>query len=164
MTRFNSPEINHLYEKRLTGIRMRMSFNAYNSGELWKTFMPRRSEIKNRLSNELISLAVYPEFYFSGNIDPQIEFEKWALAEIADFDDVPPGMETFILQEGLYAVFRYKGLSTDNSIYRWIFSEWLPTSGFEIDNRPHFEILGEKYRNGDPESEEEIWIPLVQKP
>jgi len=32
-----------------------------------------------------------------------------------------------------------------------------------LDNRPHFEVLGEKYKNGDPESEEEIWIPVKEK-
>jgi hypothetical protein len=28
-----------------------------------------------------------------------------------------------------------------------------------LDDRPHFEVLGSKYRNNDPESEEETWIP-----
>jgi AraC family transcriptional regulator len=32
-----------------------------------------------------------------------------------------------------------------------------------LDDRPHFEILGDKYKNGDPDSEEEIWIPIKQK-
>lgn len=31
---------------------------------------------------------------------------------------------------------------------------------YEIDFRPHFEILGEKYKNNDPGSEEEVWIPV----
>jgi AraC family transcriptional regulator len=30
--------------------------------------------------------------------------------------------------------------------------------------RPHMELLGEKYRNNDPHSEEEIWIPIEPKP
>jgi len=28
---------------------------------------------------------------------------------------------------------------------------------------PRIEILGEKYRNNDPDSEEEIWIPVKAK-
>jgi AraC family transcriptional regulator len=32
-----------------------------------------------------------------------------------------------------------------------------------LDNRPHFEILGEKYKQGSPDSEEEIWIPVKEK-
>jgi AraC family transcriptional regulator len=34
---------------------------------------------------------------------------------------------------------------------------------FEVDDRPHFEILGIRYRNNDPNSEEEIWIPIIEK-
>ena len=69
-------------------------------------------------------------------------------------------METFTLPVGLYGVFDHKGLSNDNSIFQYIFGTWLPNSTYQLDNRPHFEILGEKYRNNDPASEEEIWVPI----
>ena len=69
-------------------------------------------------------------------------------------------METFDLPGGLYAVFDYKGLSTDTAIFNYIFNSWLPASRFHLDDRPHFEILGDKYKNGLPDSEEEIWIPI----
>jgi AraC family transcriptional regulator len=32
-----------------------------------------------------------------------------------------------------------------------------------LDNRPHFEILGEKYKQGSTDAEEEIWIPVSLK-
>ncbi|MGK2861531.1 MAG: GyrI-like domain-containing protein [Chitinophagaceae bacterium] len=48
-------------------------------------------------------------------------------------------------------------------MFSYIFNTWLPPSGYDLDNRPHFEILGEKYKNDDPLSEEEIWIPIKQK-
>jgi len=72
-------------------------------------------------------------------------------------------METFVLPGGLYAVFDYKGLSTDNSIFQYIFENWLPNSDYILDNRAHFEVLGDKYKNNDPTSEEEIWIPIKAK-
>ena len=72
-------------------------------------------------------------------------------------------MKSVILKCGLYAVFDYKGLSSDNSVFEYIFLEWLPKSAFEIADRPHFEVLGKKYRNNDQESEEEIWIPIIPK-
>ena len=40
------------------------------------------------------------------------------------------------------------------------FETWLPAYGFVLANRPHFEVLGAKYKNNDPASEEEIWIPI----
>jgi len=39
----------------------------------------------------------------------------------------------------------------------------LPNSDYELDNRPHFEILGKKYKNNSADSEEEIWIPVKLK-
>jgi AraC family transcriptional regulator len=48
----------------------------------------------------------------------------------------------------------------DTAIFQYIYSTWLPASGYALDNRPHFELLGEKYKQGSPHSEEEIWIPI----
>jgi AraC family transcriptional regulator len=73
-------------------------------------------------------------------------------------------MESFTLTGGLYAVFIHKGAaSTGPKTFRYIFETRLPNSKYSIDNRPHFEILGEKYKNEDPDSEEEVWIPIKPK-
>ena len=138
-----------------------MSLANNKTGELWRNFMPRRREISNN-SNFLISMQIYKPTYFA-DFNPINEFEKWATVEVLDFDNVPIDMETYTLTGGLYAVFDYKGLSTDNSIFQYIFGNWLPNSNYLLDNRPHFEVLGEKYKNADPNSEEEIWIPIRQK-
>jgi AraC family transcriptional regulator len=53
--------------------------------------------------------------------------------------------------------------STGQKIFQYIFETWLPNSGYLLDNRPHFEILGAKYKNEDPDSEEELWIPIKHK-
>ncbi|PKB16703.1 GyrI-like domain-containing protein [Flavobacterium sp. 5] len=157
-----NPRIVTTNEKKLIGKRLIMSFADYKVGELWKSFMPRRNEITNTLSGDLIAMTIYKPDHFL-NFKPTNEFEKWATAEVSNFDNLPAEMETFTLSGGLYAVFDYKGLNTDDSIYRYIFVEWIPNSDYELDNRPHFEVLGEKYKNNDPTSEEEIWIPIKRK-
>jgi AraC family transcriptional regulator len=156
------PRIVTAKEKKLIGKQLIMSFADYNVGELWKSFMPRRNEINNSLSPDLISMTVYKPAHFL-NFSPTNEFKKWAAIEVSDFDNVPSGMETFILARGLYAIFDYKGLNTDSSVFNYIYGEWIPNSDYDLDDRPHFEILGDKYKNGDPESEEEIWIPIKLK-
>lgn len=156
------PRIETIAEKKLVGQRLRMSFADYKIGELWRKFGPKRKEIIDNLNDDLISMVVYQTNHFS-NFKPSNEFEKWAAVEVDNYNNVPADMETFDLQAGLYAVFEYKGLSTDQTIYQYIFGAWLPHSDFELDDRPHFEVLGEKYRNNDPESEEEIWIPVKRK-
>lgn len=152
------PRIETLTEKKLVGKRMTMSLTENKTAILWQNFMPKRKEINNRVTNDLISMQVYHEPLRIGDLNQ--EFEKWAAIEVSHFDDVPEGLDTFILKGGLYAVFDYKGLGTDNSIFIYIFGTWLPNSNYILDNRPHFEILGDKYKNGDPNSEEEIWIPI----
>ena len=156
------PRIEKLNEKKLIGKRLSMSLADNKTGELWRSFMPRRRDITNNLTNDMISMQVYKPTHFS-DFKPTNEFEKWATVEVTNFDNVPTDMETFTLIGGLYAVFDYKGLSTDNSIFQYIFGTWLPSSDYDLDNRPHFEVLGDKYKNNDPTSEEEIWIPIQQK-
>jgi len=155
------PRIEILRQKKLVGKYKRMSFSNNTTFQLWQSFMPRRKEISGKVSNEMISMQVYHEPMRIGDFNQ--EFDKWAAVEVNDFGNVPHEMDTFILQSGHYAVFPYKGLSTDVSIFIYIFGTWLPGSIYTLDLRPHFEILGEKYRNNDPDSEEEIWIPIKLK-
>lgn len=146
--------------KKLLGVCLEMSLAENRTGELWRSFVPRLKEIESRVGNNLYSLQVYSEDYFH-QFDPHREFEKWALTEVKNFSVIPDEMEPFELPGGLYAVFQHKGMGTE--IFQYIFSEWLPNSGYLLDNRPHFEILGEKYKQGSPDSEEEIWIPVKEK-
>lgn len=157
-----TPRIETSNEKKLIGKRLTMSFAHYKIGELWKSFIPKRKEITNNLTNDLISMVVYKPTHFT-DFKPTNEFERWAAVEVANFDHVPTEMETFVLPGGLYAVFDYKGPSTDNAIFQYIFGTWLPSSDYVLDDRPHFEVLGDKYKNNDPDSEEEIWVPIKSR-
>jgi AraC family transcriptional regulator len=155
------PEFKILLPKKLIGQRIITSFSENRTVELWQKFMPHRKEINNNLTSDLISMQVYPDSYDFKSFNPITRFEKWAAVEVADFDTIPEGMETFTLFGGLYAVFIHKGAaSTGSKTFQYIFGTWLPASDYELDNRPHFEILGKKYKNDDPASEEEVWIPI----
>lgn len=154
------PEIKSIPSKKLVGLSLTMSYAENKTAELWQIFMPRRKEIANAISNDLYSLQVYSENYFS-RFNPTVEFTKWALVEVTNFNQVPEGVQMFTLPEGQYAVFHYKGSSAKGAeMMGYILQEWLPQSGFQLDSRPHFEVLGEKYKNNSDESEEEIWIPI----
>lgn len=139
-----------------------MSLMNNLTGHVWGQFAPRMKGNKNRTSNDCISMQLYPNSYFQ-TFDPHAEFDKWAAVEVKELEDIPEGMKAFTLQAGLYAVFDHKGSSEDNSIFQYIYSHWIPKSDFELDDRPHFELLGEHYKNNDPDSKEEIWIPIRPK-
>ncbi len=156
-----NPAIVTVPEKKLIGKRVTMSLAENQISTLWRSFLPFKKDVKNTVSSDTISMSVYSEPLRLGDLHQH--FDKWAAVEVSDFDNVLDGMETFTLAEGLYAVFHYQGLSTDNSIFISIFGTWLPNSGYVLDERPHFEVLGSKYKNGDPNSEEDIWIPIKPK-
>lgn len=156
------PSFKKISAKKLVGKRISTSLTNNKTGELWKSFMPARKNIGNNTGTVLYSLQVYPPSYFLA-FNPAAVFEKWAAIEVSSFEQVPVGMEGFELAEGLYAVFVHKGSCTDASTFQYIFSQWLPHADHVLDDRPHFELLGEKYKNGDPSSEEEIWIPVKAK-
>ncbi len=154
-----TPHIVELQPVRLVGVRGSMSLANYTVAELWRNFMPRRHEVEGRRRPEYYSVAVYDPGHFD-NFNQHHRFERWAAVEVSDEARVPDGMEDFLLPGGLYAVFEYKGISTDRSVFQYIFGVWLPASGYTIDDRPHFERLGEKYAPNDPNSEEQLFVPI----
>jgi len=158
-----TPRIVTLSSKKLVGKRLIMTLSDNKTADLWRSFMPIRKEIHNAINEQLFSLQLYPSNFFY-NFNPNTRFEKWAAIEVVDFENVPFDLETFYLASGLYAVFLYKGLSSSASeTFQFIYSKWLPSSEYSLDDRPHFELLGDKYKNDDPSSEEEIWIPIKPK-
>ncbi|WP_128544747.1 GyrI-like domain-containing protein [Larkinella soli] len=160
-----TPTLKEVPPRKLIGLWLEMSLGNDRTPELWRNFMPRRREIGNSLTTDLISMQVYEPGFDIRNLTMDTRFRKWAAVEVSDFEVVPEGMETFELPGGLYAVFPHRGAAqTGPAAFRYIFGTWLPASGFVPDDRPQFELLGEKYKNNDPESEEEIWIPVRPKP
>jgi len=125
--------------------------------------MPRRNEIDHKAGQDLFSVEVYDPHFFQP-FDINREFEKWAAVEVSVLNTLPDKMKSLTIPGGVYAVFLYKGPASEaEKTYRHIFMTWLPASGYLLDNRPHFALMGEKYKHEDPSSEEEIWIPVKLK-
>ena len=158
------PRIETIPSKILIGKRLTMSFAHNRTFELFSSFMPRRKEIENRVGEDIYCVQQYPPIQSYNDFKPDLEFEKWAAVEVFSTDNIPEGMERHQLTGGLYAVFLHQGPTTDLSTFEFAFKTWLPNSNYILDQREHFEILGSKYKNNSPHSEEEIWIPVIQKP
>lgn len=142
------------------GERRTMSFAANDTGSLWAAFMSKRKEVKNSVGVELYSIEIHPDGFFEA-FDPTAEFEKWAAVEVSEATKASDGLETLSVPSGNYAVFTYRGHPAKAAgFYQRIFTQTLPENGLELDNRPHFAVMGEKYQNDSDDSEEEIWIPV----
>ncbi len=133
------------------------------TGALWRAFRPRVREVENRATDEMISMRIYPGAVHDA-FDADAGFVQWAAVEVTDHSGIPDGMAPYRLEGGTYAVFEHRGPAGDVGIFRYIFVEWLPTSGAVLADREHFEILPAGYDPYDPEATEEIWIPVQPLP
>lgn len=153
-----NPTIKTFPTTKFIGKNLSFTYADYRAFELWSSFMPRRKEIQNVIGSELYNIQINPDNF---DFKPTSPFVKWAAVAVTSFDYIPDEMELLEIEEGLYAVFNYKGNQSNvAAFFNSIYTEWLPSSGYQLDSRPQFEILGEKYKNNSPESEEEIWIPI----
>ena len=158
----NEPRIKELTNLSLVGVHQTMSLADNRTASLWQTFMPRLKELSSRVGADLYSLQQYPVDYFN-SFDPTRSFEKWAAVAVSSVDPIPAGMDTLRLN-GTYAIFDFQGTPAEfGNAIQYILSVWLPQSDYQLDERPHFELLGEKYKRNDPLSEEEICIPIRKR-
>ena len=147
--------------RALIGMSLPMNLIHNRTSDLWRAFMPRRREITGAIGNDLFSVQVYDPMGYRDPFQTSTNFTKWAAAQVEENTVPPTGMATLLLPPGKYAVFLHRGAAlTAQDTSRYIAGVWLPASGMVLDARPHFEILGDKYRNNEPASEEEIWIPV----
>ena len=159
------PEIKELESRILVGIKKEVSVLTMDNVAHWKSFMCRREEIANHIIGEYYSVQEYGESYSFSNFNPAATFKKWAAVAVPEPQDIPENMDVLHLQGGLYAVFIHRGMAKDfSNTFQYIFSEWMPNSNYQLDNRPHFEFLDKRYLGAaNPKSEEEVWIPIKSK-
>lgn len=161
-----APRIVESLPKTLVGMSMDMTY-ATNSltGKLWGTFMPRRQEVMGAVSSDKYSLQKFKEGFDWSSSSADTAFVKWAAMEVDNTEKVPEGMKVLDLEGGLYAVFIHKGLSSQfPRTLQYVLGEWMPSSEYEPDSsRPQYELLGEKYINNHPDSEEEVWFPIKKR-
>jgi AraC family transcriptional regulator len=161
---YQEPEIKTIQPKTLIGKKTRMSMANNQTQTLWQSFMPHLRSIKHIVSSGLYAMQIYDQVFTIETINPQTEFEHWAAIEVSYVEDLPDNFSTHLLEGGKYAVFIHKGLPQDfPKTLQYIFQQWLPQSEFQLDHREHFQLMGEKYKNNDPTSEEEVWVPIILK-
>jgi AraC family transcriptional regulator len=152
--------IETISSKTLAGMHLPMSFNNNRTAELWKNFIPRFRDIPVKVCDDLYSVEVYPAGFFK-RFDADSAFQKWAGVEVPANAELQEGLEQLIIPSGEYAVFLHHGPAAEAArTYHYIYEKWFPNSGYIVDERPHFAVMGPKYKPASEGSEEEIFIPL----
>ena len=148
---------------QIIGMHAIMSYTNYDATMVWQRFMPRRKEVSHTLNMDLYSIQVFSKSYWE-QFNPSATFTKWVGVPVSQIDRVPIDMDVMIIPAGRYAVFTFVGNEQmAPAFFEKIYGEWLPNSIYDLDDRPHFEILGTKYKRSDPTSEETVWIPIKLK-
>lgn len=150
-----------LADKKLLGISRMTTVADPSAAMLWQAFSPRIKEITGMITNFRFSLQQYPPAFLKANDPSGIPYRQWAAVEVATFDGQPAGMEPLVIPGGLYAIHLHRGLSSAfPATFQRIYGQWLPQSGYQLDDRPHFERLAPDYRPNDPAAVEEVWVPI----
>lgn len=159
------PRIVEIEKKLLLGHSINTSLAENATFSLWSKFMAQQSTIKNKLNTDLYSVEVFSKGLDFREFTPQTQFEKWAAVEVSDFNDVPEDMQKLTIDSGLYAVFIHHGPASEfPKTAHYIHGQWMPQSEYQLDDRPHFEIMTEDYKGPThPDAEEEIWVPIKKK-
>lgn len=124
--------------------------------ELWQNqFNPREHEFKR--ADPYASYGVC-------EMDPSLTdgcFRYYAGVEVNGPQDVPQGMSLVHVPAGRYAVFKHIGsLETLAKTYEYINNSWLPTSGYQRDNRPDLEVYTTEFHDFQPDSILYLWVPI----
>lgn len=152
----------NLKPKILVGVSDEMSLAEDGTMALWQKFMPNKKLLTNTMGTEVYNVHIYPHDVSFFNFTENTVFTKWACTEVSSADSIPEGFELLLLEGGTYLVEEHNGPANEvQKTYERIFTEILPHANFSIDQRPHFEVLGDKYLGMHPNSKEDIWIPIA---
>lgn len=122
----------------------------------WQRFMPHFGRVPEQLGN-----VGYGVNY---NGDDDGNFDYLCGVEVRDFSRLPAELERLRVAPQRYAVFRHHGhVSTIRRTHNTIWSVWLPQSGHELADAPHFERYGEEFDGSTGEGGVEIWLPLAPR-
>ncbi len=146
-------EIVELPSRRLIGRSISMSFVENKTGQLFGSFMPMTKRLKMK-SAIIYDVRVYPPNYHL-RFDPTRTFVKWVAVDAID-DPADVGLQSIDIPAGRYAVFSEV---SGPEVFQYIFSEWLPSSGYQLDDRPHFDELIPGEQPGTTQSES-YYIPI----
>jgi AraC family transcriptional regulator len=125
---------------------------------------PYAKKLSLRQTPICIRWRLYPPHYFKA-FNPQALFVKWAAVAVTSLEHkLEAPLQSLKVASGLYAVFIHKGpASATPKTHEYIFSNWLPQSDYQLNNRPHLALMPSGYNPKAEDGKEEIWIPIEKK-
>lgn len=152
-------KIKEIPAKELMGKKIITSISKGETSKLWRPFRQLIREQTGPNPSQFFSIHRYGKEMKEGGFTIDTLFEKCAAIEQSS--NRPDGLENIQLEGGVYAVFEHSGsVSKFQNRMQVFYTEWLPISGYCLDDRAHFETFDETYDPFSESSVELIWIPV----
>jgi AraC family transcriptional regulator len=159
----SEPQILETQAIELVGIAQDMNLMSMPIAELWKRFRSHEA-VRTKSIPNFYSVQHYHAPVDLQNFSPAAIFTKWAAAPKEFFDDLPEECVSLFIPEGLYAQFEVIAPPTAaKEVFGFIYGEWLPKSGYQLDHRHQLEVLPHDYSTKGDQAREVIWIPITYK-
>jgi AraC family transcriptional regulator len=164
-------EMNYRIEEktafRIIGLQKRVPivFNGVNPeiAAMWHSLTPDRIAQLKSLSNvEPLGLLSASTNFSEGRMQEQGELDHYI--GVATKKDCPAGLSQLEVSALTWGVFEAIGPFPDTLQEVWgrIYSEWFPSSGYEIAEGPEI-LWNEQKELTSPNYRSEIWVPIVRK-
>jgi AraC family transcriptional regulator len=126
-------------------------------GKLWKRFMAKEKQVKNRIGKGAFEVHIGTEEY-----EKTKNYYVFVGVEVEKIDKLPPEMFAKILPPAKYAVFTLKGKEITSDWNKTIFKDWLPKSGYKEAQPITIEYYDDRFKGTEniAESELDIYVPL----
>ena len=148
----------------MAGIRKTFRAGQIAPREVWQKFMPLLKDLENLRSDaNLYALQQYGYRPELSGFDPDSEITFWAAVPIhTSTRQLSLPLHRLTVTPGTYAVCLHKGKASEfQKTMQSFLSEWLPQSGYVLSDRLHFQVMTPEYKGpDDPDSKEEVWIPI----
>lgn len=123
----------------------------------WQRFVPHLGHIPDRIGGNAYGVKC--------NFDEDGNFDYICGVEVNGFSQVPLDWTRIRVPAQEYAVFTHSDhIATIRSTWTTIWNKWLPDSGREVEDAPHFELYGEDFDSVAGRGPVEIWLPLKEEP
>jgi predicted transcriptional regulator YdeE len=155
MTGLAEPRFEHGRAMLLGGIRRHHRFATVGPGiaAQWRDF-----EKLGSLPGQVGTVA----YGAICGAEPQAQRMEYMCAyEVGAFDGLPSELGRMRVPAAYYAVFRHDGdVAGVQGSWQYIFSTWLPRSGFESGQTPDFERYDERFDTATGRGSVELWVPI----
>lgn len=128
--------------------------------QVWERFMPHEKDILHRIKPGVgYGVEIYgPEF------DQQRQWTYLPSVQVSQVESIPLVLFPKTLPAATYAVFTAKGgIPKLGETFQYAYMTWLPTSQYQVAYPFDFEYYDERFKDNDPDSEVDIYIPIKPK-